>query len=229
MRALIDGMPSGGRLLDIGSGAGDHLFYALRRRPDLQGVGLDRSGECVGLCRSYARYSRVGAEFIQSDLDGSPSLPTSDLVICVTVLQYVEDDLRLLGVIKSSLSPSGKLLIYSPIRNDRLMCLFSKLVENSSHEYDVRQGRRRVYSREGLRADIEAAGFAIERVEEAYGTFGKIYFELLETLLHLSRRRGWRFPAVLSLVLTSPLLAALMMADFLLPVRRGNGVLIVAR
>ena len=222
-------LPSGGRVLDLGCGAGDHLFYALRTRPDARGAGLDRSDECIALCRSYADTRRIGAEFIQSDLDDTSFLPASDLILCITVLQYVDDDSRLLRLIKSTLSVDGRLLLYSPVRNERLTRLYSKWVEGTHDEYDARQSRRRVYGYEELRRKVERAGFEIERIEQAYGTFGKIYYEVFETLVYLSRRPAWRYTAPILLALASPLLATLMMLDFLRPVSRGNGVVIVAR
>ena len=229
LRRLVDGLSRGATVVDIGCGAGDHLFYALRRRPDLNVIGIDRSPASVQLCRNYAKALDAPAEFICGNVDDEVALPPADLLVCITALQYVADDAALLKKARKILRSGGRLLAYVPVRNSRLTTIYRRVVEGSPMHYDTVNRRKRIYSVEDVRATMEAAGFEVSRFEQAYGTFGKIYFETYELLLHgLARSPGRILFLPLALVL-SPVLFCLMLLDFALPVRTGNGLLLEAR
>ncbi len=68
--ALLDRLPDAGRLLEIGSGTGQHAVYMAPRFPALVWQTSDRAGELAGLA------ARLGAE-------GGPNLPPP---LCLDVL-----------------------------------------------------------------------------------------------------------------------------------------------
>ena len=217
-------------ILDIGCGSGDHSFYSVRRVPRARIIGIDRAGDAVQLCRAHAS-GEDRMHFRQADVEALDELPKADLILCITVLQYIDDDLALTGLMSAALRPRGILLLYVPIRNERLLQGFDRLLTGSRSDYDAAQGRKRVYSEESTRELLERSGFRIERTEQAYGWFGKLSFELHRAVLHgvTGEHIGVRIASALTGLLVLPLILWLMLLDFALPVRRGNGLVVVAR
>lgn len=232
MRPLMRQTDAPATLLDVGCGAGDHLFFALRRMKSAVAIGVDRSGHAVDLCRTYAAASHPGrAAFVHADLDALETLPASDLILCVTVLQYVERDAALLGKMRRSLHEGGRMLLYVPVRNKRLLPFYSRIVEADGADYDAVQRRRRIYQPDDVLHLLAESGFEVESVEESHGRCGKLAHELQSLVLHGAAhgRMLTRIFAVLSAAVLLPLWLPLMVLDFLLPVRRGNALLILAR
>ncbi|MEX0746871.1 MAG: class I SAM-dependent methyltransferase [Rhodothermales bacterium] len=229
LREIVDSLPRGATVVDVGCGTGDHVFYALRCRADLKVLGIDRSDASIDLCRAYAKAIGAPAEFIHGDADDGLELPPADLLLCITALQYVADDIGALAEFRGILRAGGRLLVYVPVRNRRLSSLYRRLVEESPRHYDTVQSRRRIYEVEEVEAKLEAGGFFIERSEQAYGIFGKIYFEMIELLLHGLVRSPWGVLLLPIAIVVSPALVFLMLLDFVFPVGEGNGLLLVAR
>ncbi|MEX2400435.1 MAG: methyltransferase domain-containing protein [Rhodothermales bacterium] len=230
-RRIETPIPKGATLLDVGCGSGDHLFYALRRRPDLTGIGIDRSGEAVELCRSYAEaVGSAGATFRRQNVDADSSMPEHDLALCIGMLQYVVRDAQLLRAIRRSLSNSGRLLLYLPVRNERIWPIYDRLIEGSEHDYDAVQERRRVYQPDHVRRLLDTCGFRVVTEESTYGPFGKAAFELHALILHGLTRRNvvLKVAAFVVGVVSMPAMLLLMLADYMLPVSRGNGMVVVA-
>lgn len=217
-------------VLDVGCGAGDHLYYADRRTTRATFVGIDRSPEAVSLCRAHAP-NDGRMRFWCRDVECARELPEADVILCITVLQYIRNDDALLSAIRSALRDGGKLLLYVPVRNDRLLSSYDRVVTGSRSDYDAAQDRKRVYQPDDIERLLRRSGFTIERSEQAYGSFGKLAFELHALALHGAthdRRAVRMFAAAAGLTLL-PVLLGLMALDYLLPVSRGNGLLIEAR
>jgi 2-polyprenyl-3-methyl-5-hydroxy-6-metoxy-1,4-benzoquinol methylase len=232
LRRHLPGLCHGATIVDLGCGSGDHLFYTLRRRPDLRGIGIDRSETCVALCRHHAPpHGAARAEFRHQNLDENASLPGNEMTLCIGMLQYVEYDYALLRAARASLSDSGRLLLYVPVRNERLTRFYRRFVEGGGQDYDAVQKRRRVYEPDDVQAMLRTSGLVPDDVEFSYGWFGKLAFELRAGVLHGLLRGGAvvRMAAALAGLLGLPAFFVLMAADYLLPVRRGNGMVVVAR
>lgn len=86
-------------------------------------------------------------------------------IIMEHILEHVEDPVNLLKMSLKWLDPSGKILIGVPNANSihRLVAVKMGLLNNSRqlNERDFSLGHRRVYTRNTLKEDIEAAGLKI--------------------------------------------------------------------
>ena len=148
--ALAAGLPAG-RVLDIGCGAGGILHDLARR--GFTGAGLERSPEARALGRAM-HPSGGPVEIREAPGDGWAG--AFDLVTSFEVLEHIEDDAAALAEWKAFLKPDGRLMISVPAHPE---------LWNAS---DVWAGHQRRYTRAGLRAALEAAGFRVERLE-CYG------------------------------------------------------------
>jgi len=110
---LITGLPHGARVLDVGSGGGQHAVQIVRGRPDLQVVGIDISSTMVKRSRALAERANV-AHRATFELGDAMALKFDadafDAVYCAGPLKQVPDKLRVLSECHRVLRPGGRML-----------------------------------------------------------------------------------------------------------------------
>ena len=110
---LIRDLPWGSRLLDVGSGGGQHAVQIVQARPDLSVAGIDISTTMVNRSRELARRANV-ADKVTFELGDALNLmfdsDSFDAVYCAGPLKQVADKSRVLRECHRVLRPGGKLL-----------------------------------------------------------------------------------------------------------------------
>ena len=110
---LIRALPAGSRLLDVGSGGGQHAVQIAQTRPDLRVVGVDISTTMVKRSRALAERAHV-SDRVSFDLGDAMDLrfetDSFDVVYCAGPLKQVPDKPRALRECYRVLRPGGKLL-----------------------------------------------------------------------------------------------------------------------
>jgi glycosyltransferase involved in cell wall biosynthesis/protein-L-isoaspartate O-methyltransferase len=156
----------GTRVLELGAGIGNMTQHLARGRKTYVASDIDAEH----MARLRVRFGgRPNLEIRKCDLcdgeDFKPLLGVFDSVVCLNVLEHVEDDLGALRNIFSALKPGGRAIILVPQDQKAYGTLDEVL------------GHYRRYSEAQLRARLEGAGFGVER------------------MLHFNRatRPGWRF------------------------------------
>ena len=156
----------GTRVLELGAGIGNMTQYLGRGRKIYVASDIDEEH----MARLRVRFrGRPNLEIRRCDLrdaaDFQPLLGLFDSVVCLNVVEHVEDDLGALRNIFSALKPGGRAIILVPQDQKAYGTLDEVL------------GHFRRYSEAQLRARMEEAGFEVER------------------MLHFNRvtRPGWRF------------------------------------
>ena len=141
-------LAAGGRVLEVGSGAGMGLAYLREKTPNA--IGGDFT---IGLLRQSRRYLPT-APIVQFDAERLPFLEASfDLVLMLEMIYYLADLGKALAEARRVLRPSGRILVTvpNPDRPDFNPSRFSTAYHNAS----------------GLTHLLEMAGF--EAI--AYGAF----------------------------------------------------------
>lgn len=142
-----------GDVLELGAGIGNltMLLCSAGGRyvaTDLDGHALTRlrkrAQHCPGLLTAPCNITRPA--------DFERYRNSMDTVVCLNVLEHVEDDLTALKNIRSCLKPGGRALILVP----QGMRVFGSLDEVLEH--------RRRYSKTEVQNKMEAAGFRIQRM-----------------------------------------------------------------
>jgi len=177
IESVLVSFPPGAWILDVGCGVG-HVLQNIS--PGFRKIGMDYSIESCKLSRAGG----VGGGIV---LNGSISeIPVHDasidLVICLEVLEHLEDDRKALSEISRVLKPGGKIILSLP---------------GSYYfpEYRALIGHLRHYRREDVVRMLEDCGLRVERDLEKYEEINKRYFYvfvLLETanrLLNIFRRK----------------------------------------
>ena len=156
----------GTRVLELGAGIGNMTQHLARGRKIYVASDIDAEH----MARLRVRFGgRPNLEIRKCDLcdsaDFQPLRELFDSVVCLNVVEHVEDDLGALRNIFSALKPGGRAIVLVPQDQQAYGTLDEVL------------GHYRRYSEAQLRARMEEAGFEVER------------------MLHFNRvtRPGWRF------------------------------------
>jgi SAM-dependent methyltransferase len=143
----------GDRVLEIGAGIGNLSRALLPGRKRY--VATDINPEHLARLQSrFVHRLNLESHFcnLQQPEDFRPFADSMDTVICLNVLEHVEDDPLGLRNIYSLLDHGGRAIVLVP----EGMSVFGTI--------DVALGHYRRYSEQELRKKMEAAGFAVERV-----------------------------------------------------------------
>lgn len=187
--------PGALRTLDAGSGSGGFSIYAAERGNVVLGLSFDDAANARAARRAMILgVRRVG--FRRADLRQleqiAPELGGFDQIICLEVIEHIQNDQKLLMDLAALLRPGGRLLVTTPSSGHRaLVGETLSEVEDGGH---VRWG----YTHERLASLMEGAGLAV--VAQAYLT-GVI----TQAITNLSRRLEGPLGAQLAWVLTLPL------------------------
>jgi SAM-dependent methyltransferase len=143
----------GTRVLEIGAGMGNLSRYLALRRQLYIASDIDAEH----LARLRVRFQlRPNVRLLRCDLgapaDFVPLIGQADTVICLNVLEHIEDDAAGLANISSALVPGGVAIVLVPQDPG----LYGTLDEELGHY--------RRYSEAELRAKMEAAGLTVEQV-----------------------------------------------------------------
>ncbi|MEM1093692.1 MAG: class I SAM-dependent methyltransferase [Bacteroidota bacterium] len=234
LRRLARSLPPGFVWMDAGCGAGEFLVPLAHAHRTAAFVGIDRSEHNVAIGQAYAEAAgRSNLTYRAESLEALPDVEAFDAVSCIGVLQYTEGQAAVVSRLARSLRPGGVLALYVPVHEDRLLPFFRRWMQTyfGGLDYNEGQGQHGRFTPRSTRALVEQAGLQIERQRSTYGFFGKLNYETYTLWLHAAQRSPvWLQPLLVAVgIVAYPLWFMLMLADIILPIRRGNGLLVIAR
>ena len=199
----------GQRVLEIGSGIGNFTRYLVGRELVL---ATDLNPRYLRiLANTFDRHTRV--EVTPLDLTAFDPAPLAakgiDTIVCLNVLEHVEDDREALRRLHAALVPGGRLLLLVPA-HERLYGAIDRAIDH-----------HRRYDRAGLLSRLTEAGFHVEH-SVFFNRIGALGWYLNSVLL-----RRTRVPAV-QLHLQN-LMVPLLRAEAALPLPFGLSLIAVAR
>jgi SAM-dependent methyltransferase len=150
----------GDHVLEIGAGIGNLTSHIIPRRRYLASdINPDYLGYLKNYCL-YKPYMEVKAVDLTREEDFAPLRDQFDTVICLNVLEHIEDDLAGLRNIHRALRPGGRAIILVPY-GDRLFSSFDEIL-----------GHYRRYSDTQLRETMTAAGFSLNAMITSFNRIG---------------------------------------------------------
>ena len=165
-------------VLDAGSGFGQYDFYMASRHPEWKIKGVDVKQEQIDDCNNF--FSTIGlnnTRFEVADLTQFNEPENYDLILCVDVMEHIEEDVKVLENYYNSLKKGGMLLISTP----------SDQGGSDVHDHDHEHGEgesfidehvRDGYGIDEIKEKMKKAGFSKTDAWFQYGRPGKISWKL---------------------------------------------------
>ena len=134
-----------GRCSEVGVGTGIYSRRLLAAAPDLLGTAFDISPQSAAFARRHAEAFGLGDRLRVElrDVIADPPEP-ADHLVCVEVLEHLEDPVAFLGGLRAMLRPGGRAFIATALN-----------AANADHIYLYRTSSEVI-------VQLEAAGFAVE-------------------------------------------------------------------
>lgn len=143
-------------ILDAGSGPGIFSFELGRRFPEARILGIDPLESAIDICKEIAIRSKVtNVAFLKKDIESLEEKNFFELILCVDILEHVEDDLKVLKTLFDVACPGGILILHVPALHRRYP------VWKKSLNFDVETHVRIGYTIEEICAKIIQTGFSI--------------------------------------------------------------------
>lgn len=157
------------KILDAGSGFGQYTYRLSRMFPNAEILAVDLKQEQVEDCnRFFKKLGNNKVKFEAGDLTLLNKTEEFELVLCVDVMEHIEEDEKVFSNLCAAMKPGGWLLISTP--SDRGGSDVSHEGEASFIEEHVRNG----YNAVEIENKLRKAGFSHVEVNYSYGTPGKI-------------------------------------------------------
>jgi SAM-dependent methyltransferase len=213
-------------LLDAGCGFGQYDRFLLSQFDQVQIHSVDVKEDYLKDNRYYfedeIRNGRI--QFYKANLLDFQSETQFDMIICIDVLEHIEDDIKVMKNLYQCLNPGGYFIMHSPSHYSE--------EDADGDESFVGEHARPGYSKEELTAKLDSVGFIPETIHYTYGFWGhKAWvFSVKWPMLWLNKLG---LLAVLPLLIYYPLVLpfclVMNLADLYTKNKKGNGVYAVAR
>lgn len=166
-------------VLDAGSGFGQYDYYLGKHHHDWHIQGVDVKEEQIADCNNF--FQKIGLKnvrFAEADLTQFSDPDKYDLVLCVDVMEHIEEDEKVLRNYYQSLKKGGMLLISTPSDQGGS--------DVHHHDHDEEQGAhsfidehvRDGYGIDEISEKMKRAGFSRTEVYYQYGPSGNFAWKL---------------------------------------------------
>jgi len=162
--SLIPKQRSYSRVLDAGSGSGVFSFELARRFPKAKVLGVDLLQEAVEACVHMTQRSGThNVSFRQGAVEDLEEEDIFDLVLCIDLLEHIQDDLATLKGLFRSAASGALLILHVPALYRRYP------VWKKSPNFQVETHVRTGYEPHEIREKVLRSGFLIRKMGFTYG------------------------------------------------------------
>ncbi|KAA0210143.1 class I SAM-dependent methyltransferase [Ignavibacteria bacterium CHB1] len=156
-------------ILDAGMGFGQYTYFMAKRFPQSNILALDVKEEQVKDCKYFFSKSNLdNVKFKIADLTQINFNEQFDFILCVDVMEHIEEDELVLRNYAQALRKGGKLLINTP--SD----LGGSDVHDEGDTSFIEEHARDGYSKDDITAKLNRSGFKLLSFKYGYGKFGTI-------------------------------------------------------
>jgi SAM-dependent methyltransferase len=222
---LLIGFDRPFHVLDLGCGLADYLFLYAPAYPRARFTGVDNVEDNILVCRTYQRLRGLdNVTFIHDDRTVQTAT-AQDLILCITVLQYVDHLGPALHNIHDHLVDGGVFVLYQDI--------YRSGDEESAKPrvaYGLPSEPSRKYTAAQILTEVATAGFRVDRVRFCQGVLARHAEAMFKGGLNIAKRHPWTGWMLVSVALAlSPLYLLVLWLDYVTPHASGGGILVVAR
>ncbi len=226
--------PESPKVLDAGSGLGQHSYYLARKCPQCQITGVDVNQAQVDNNNRF--FSNIGlgqrVKFQTGRLEEYVCEQCYDLILNIEVIEHIEADRRVIQNFYHSLRPGGTLILSTP-----------SLYGDHDHDHGDHEDKegdvssfvdehvRDGYDPDALSQMLKEAGFSDVKVKFMYGAYGGFAWKLTMKYPIIMLNKSFLFFAVLPFyyLLTMPVALVLNYLDTIVHNPKGGSLLVIAR
>jgi len=173
LRAWMRSTKNAKDILDAGAGFGQYTFWLHSKNKKWNITSVDVKDEQVRDCNEF--FEKIGAKHVKfevQDLTRYTKADSYDLVVCVDVMEHIEEDVQVFKNFHASMRSGAMLLISTP--SDQGGSDVHGDEESSFIEEHVRDG----YNINEIQDKLRSAGFQKTAARYQYGSPGKISWRL---------------------------------------------------
>lgn len=219
-------MPKNSSILDAGMGFGQYSWWMARHFKGWNITAADIKSEQVTDCSRF--FSQTGlagrVRVIEADLVSWSDSSLFNLILCVDVMEHIEEDRKVFANFFRSMNRGGKLIISTPSDKG------GSDVHDDHDESFIGEHVRDGYSVDDITAKLKEAGFGSVQPSYTYGKSGSIAWRLSMkypvTMLSVSKLFFIFLPFYY--LLTMPFCLALNLIDLKKKHKEGTGLLVIA-
>jgi 2-polyprenyl-3-methyl-5-hydroxy-6-metoxy-1,4-benzoquinol methylase len=220
--------------IDVGCGSGVFTLPYAPIYTESNFTCADKNINNINFVKNY--FSKFNLTNVIAEEDELGKMNTSnkyDIVLCISVLEYIENDIEALKNLKEILKEDGTLLLYFAINGKRVLPFFNYLYWQflKSANYNIHNKYCHKYTKKNIFEKLDLAGLNVINTKTTYGFLGKLQFEIFTILERFLSNSPLFFAPIfiLLMIIFLPFLLMFMSIDYLVPTKNGNGFLVLAK
>ena len=160
--------------LDAGSGFGQYTYSLMKLSKFWKITGVDVKAEQIEDCNTFINKIRKEqqVQFKVADLTRMNDKATYDFILCVDVMEHIDNDRQVFSNFVNALKPGGVILISTPSDQG------GSDVHNDTHESFIEEHVRNGYNFTDIEEKLRSAGFSNVLSKYSYGKPGKISWKI---------------------------------------------------
>ena len=213
-------------IYDAGSGFGQYTYFMSTKLKPCNIFSVDVKKDWIDDCRNYFNKKKISnVAFAVEDLTSINHQNKFDLIVCVDVMEHIQEDVTVFRNFYNSLKKGGYLLINSP------SIYGGSDVHKDEEESFISEHARDGYSKEDLESKLHPIGFSTYKSRYTYGFWGDKAWRLgiKNPMILLNISKLFLLILPLYYLLTFPFTLIMMNLDFTTESKTGSGINFIAK
>jgi SAM-dependent methyltransferase len=213
-------------IYDAGSGYGQYTYFMTKHLMPCKVHSVDIKEKWMKDSREFFNRQKISnVDFAIEDLTNIDHQNRFDLIVCVDVMEHIEEDKKVFNNFYNALKKGGYVLINSP------SIYGGSDVHDEKEESFISEHARDGYSNEDLEMKLHPLGFSTYRSRYTYGFWGDKAWRLgiKYPMIMLNTAKIFFIILPFYYLVTFPFTLIMMNLDFLKKNRVGSGINFIAK
>jgi SAM-dependent methyltransferase len=213
-------------IYDAGSGYGQYTYFMTKHMMPCKIFSVDIKDHWINDSKEFfSSLEILNVDFAVEDLTKITHNNRFDIIVCVDVMEHIEDDKKVFNNFYSALNKGGYVLINSP------SIYGGSDVHNETEESFIGEHARDGYSVEDLELKLKPLGFSTYRSRYTYGFWGDKAWRLgiKYPMVMLNTTKLFFLLLPFYYLVTFPFTFIMMYMDFLTKNKIGSGINFIAK